>query len=77
LRHLIERTSVEFSIRPKVPEHVETEGLSKQRGCRLIAAARAGAPREALLVLLGCGSNSGCASRRRSAPIQDLTEQAR
>lgn len=72
----IDRNPFELAGRPKVPEQAATAGLSKTRARRLIAAARAEGPREALLVLLLLELGLRI-SEAVNADIEDLGEQGR
>lgn len=73
---LVARNPFELADRPKVPEQAATAGLSKQRARRLITAARAEGPREALLVLLLLELGLRI-SEAVGANIEDLGEQGR
>ena len=73
---LVARNPFEMADRPKVPEQAATAGLGKQRARRLIQAARAEGPREALLVLLLLELGLRV-SEAVGANIEDLGEQGR
>ena len=73
---VVARNPFEMADRPKVPEQASTAGLGKQRARRLIQAARAEGPREALLVLLLLELGLRV-SETVGANIEDLGEQGR